>query len=118
MPGDQGNWVVEGPGSDIKYFINVCRSLNKVPVGRGCAPFAAVCRTRLEHSQVNCTLYSETCVKQPFSKRLKIGFKDQLLLNAGQKYCRMLQREHSAILLTFIKLPFEQGHVISNNVAF
>ena len=27
-------------------------------------------------------------------------------LNAGQKYCRMLQREHSAILLTFIKLPF------------
>ena len=27
-------------------------------------------------------------------------------LNAGQKYCRMLQREHSAIFLTFIKLPF------------
>ena len=26
--------------------------------------------------------------------------------NAGQKYCRMLQREHSAILLTFITLPF------------
>ena len=24
---------------------------------------------------------------------------------AGQKYCRMLQGEHSAILLTFIKLP-------------
>ena len=33
-------------------------------------------------------------------------FKDQLSLNAGQKYCRMLQREHSAILSTFIKLPF------------
>ena len=28
----------------------------------------------------------------------------RLLLNAGQKYCRMLQEEHSAILLTFIKL--------------
>ena len=27
-------------------------------------------------------------------------------LNAGQKYCRMLQGEHSAILSTFIKLPF------------
>ena len=40
------------------------------------------------------------------SKRPKIGFQDQLLLNAGQKYCRMLQREHSAILSTFIKLPF------------
>ena len=26
------------------------------------------------------------------------------MLNAGQKYCRMLQGEHSAILLTFIKL--------------
>ena len=36
----------------------------------------------------------------------KIGFQYQLSLNAGQKYCRMLQREHSAILSTFIKLPF------------
>ena len=44
-------------------------------------------------------------VNQPLSKTLKIGFQDQLLLNAGQKYCRMLQVEHSAILLTFIKLP-------------
>ena len=26
------------------------------------------------------------------------GFQDQLLLNAGHKYCRMLQWEHSAIL--------------------
>ena len=39
-------------------------------------------------------------------KKTKIGFKDQLRLNADQKYCRMLQREHSAILSTFIKLPF------------
>ena len=50
--------------------------------------------------------YSKTCVKQPLSKRPKIGFQDQLALNAGQKYCRMLQGEHSAILLAFIKLPF------------
>ena len=50
-------------------------------------------------------VYSKTCVKQPLSKRLKIGFQDQLSLNAGQKYCRMLQGEHSAILSTFIKLP-------------
>ena len=27
-------------------------------------------------------------------------------LNTGQMYCRMFQREHSAILLTFMKLPF------------
>ena len=39
-------------------------------------------------------------------KKTKISFQDQLLLHAGQKYCRMLQREHSAILSTFIKLPF------------
>ena len=31
-------------------------------------------------------------------KKTTIGFRDQLLLNAGQKYCRMLQGEHSAIL--------------------
>ena len=43
--------------------------------------------------------------------RNKVKFKDfsrfaQTLLNAGQKYCRMLLRKHSAILSTFIKLPF------------
>ena len=50
--------------------------------------------------------YSKTCVKLPLSKRPKNGFQDQLSLNAGQKYCRMLQGEPSAILSTFIKLPF------------
>ena len=50
--------------------------------------------------------YRKTCLKRPFKKKAKIGFQDQLSLNAGQKYCRMLQREHSAILLTCIKLPF------------
>ena len=35
--------------------------------------------------------YSETCLKRSRKRRLKIGFQDQLLLNAGQKYCRMLQ---------------------------
>ena len=50
--------------------------------------------------------YSKTCLKRPLKKKTKIGFQDRLLLNAGQKYCRMLQREHSAVLLTFIKLPF------------
>ena len=52
-------------------------------------------------------LDSKTCVRRPLSKRPKIGFKDQLSLNAGQKYCRiMLQVEHSAIPSTVIKLPF------------
>ena len=34
-----------------------------------------------------------------------MGFQDQLSLNAGQKYCRMLQGEHSAVLSTCIMLP-------------
>ena len=50
--------------------------------------------------------YSKTCVKQPLSKRPKIVFQDQLSLNLGHKNGRMLQGEHSAILLTCIKLPF------------
>ena len=52
-------------------------------------------------------VYSKTCVKRslPISQNTEIGFQDQLSLNAGQKYCRMLQGEHSAILLTLIKLP-------------
>ena len=51
-------------------------------------------------------IYSKTCIKQPLKKKTKIGFQDQLSLNACQKYCRMLSLEHSAILSTFIKLPF------------
>ena len=44
-------------------------------------------------------------VKRPLSKRPNIDFQTQLSLNAGQKYCRM-PKEHTAILSTFIKLPF------------
>ena len=51
--------------------------------------------------------YSKTCLKRLLKQNTKIGFQDKLWLNAGQKYCRMFQGEHSAILLTFIKLrPF------------
>ena len=39
-------------------------------------------------------------------KETKIAFQDESSINAGQKYCRKLQGEHSAILLTFIKPPF------------
>ena len=41
--------------------------------------------------------YSKTCFKRPNKGRPKIGFLDRLPFNAGQKYCRMLQEEHSAI---------------------
>ena len=50
--------------------------------------------------------YSKTCLKRPLKKNTKIGFQYQLSLKAGQKYCRMLHGEHSAILSTFFKLPF------------
>ena len=53
----------------------------------------------------NSDTYTKTCVKRSFSERPKIGFQAQLSLNAGQKYCRMCQGGHSAILSTFIKLP-------------
>ena len=60
-----------------------------------------------EHTARKCSLeYSKTLLKRPLKKKTKIGFQDRLSLNAGQKYCRMLQGEHSAILTTFIKLPF------------
>ena len=67
----------------IVFLFNTCKSANTVQ-----------------------SLYSKTCLKRSFSKRPKIGFQDRLLLNAGQKYCRILPLEHSAILSTFNKLPF------------
>ena len=64
----------------------------------------------LSHNYLNINeiilIYSKTCLKRPVKKQTKIDFQDRLSLNAGQKYCRMLQREHSAILSTFINLPF------------
>ena len=50
-----------------------------------------------------CIFTADYTVKPVLSVHSK---EDQLSLNAGHKYCRMLQEEHSAILLTFIKLPF------------
>ena len=57
--------------------------------------------------------YNKTYTKRPLKKKATFGFQYLLSLNAGQKYCRMLRGEHStikgehsAILSTFIKLPF------------
>ena len=52
-----------------------------------------------------CILTADYTVKPVFLKAATQK-EDQLSLNAGRKYCRMLQGEHSAILKTFIKLPF------------
>ena len=53
----------------------------------------------------NTNMYSKTCLKRSLKKNTKNGFRYRLSLNAGQKYCRMILGEHSAILSTFIKLP-------------
>ena len=42
--------------------------------------------------------YNKTCVKRPPKNR-----QSKWYLNEDGKYCRMLQAEHSAILLTYIK---------------
>ena len=39
-------------------------------------------------------------------KKTDNWFSRQLAQNADQKYCRMLQGEHSAIRSTFIKIQF------------
>ena len=56
---------------------------------------------------VDCIIiYSKTCQNGHSQKDQKFGFQYQISLNAGQKYCRMLQGEHSAMLSTYIMLPF------------
>ena len=48
-------------------------------------------------------MYSKTCLKWPLKNRQNRDLNDKWQPNTGQKYCRMLPLEHSAILLTCIK---------------
>ena len=48
----------------------------------------------------------KTCLKRPVKNRQNRGLNKKWEPNEGQMNCRMLPLEHSAILLTFIKLPF------------
>ena len=51
--------------------------------------------------------YSKTCVKRPLKNRHNKSLNDKWKLNEGRKYRRMQPLEHSAILLTCIKIyPF------------
>ena len=43
-------------------------------------------------------MYSKTCLKRPLYNRQNKDLNDKWQLNEGQKYCRMLPFEHSAIL--------------------
>ena len=49
--GAQGNWEVlddHNPIHKMKYYINVCRPVIEVPIGKGCATFAAACRSKFD----------------------------------------------------------------------
>ena len=87
-PPDENSWI-------RAWWAIFCHLLKGAPMG---FPHLLV--------SMSVSYYSKTCRKQPLKKKTKIGFQDPLSLNAGQKYCRMLQGEHSAILSTFIKIPF------------
>ena len=50
--------------------------------------------------------YTVNLFKTATLKKTENWFSRPITINAFQKYCRMLQGEHSAILSTFIKLPF------------
>ena len=66
--------VVETKHPDVLYFAEEISHIDKASRGEN-------------------RKYCKTCVKRPLSKRLKNDFQDRLPLNAGQKCCRMLQRD-------------------------
>ena len=57
------------------------------------------------------TTYSKTCPKQHLKIRPKICFKDRLLLNSGQTYCRMLQ----VSILQYFRLALSY-HLLSRSL--
>ena len=61
-----------------------------------CASFIAILKATMRRFMLTLTSKVELNVEVN---------QDQLSPNAGQKYCRMLREEHSAILSTFIKIP-------------
>ena len=107
LPGVRLKCIIFGHRLHLLSFIVCARNSGKTAqLGRLIWAFLSpLCEESLKNL-VSLLIYSKPCLKRPLSKRPELGFQDQLPLNAGQKYCRMLQGEHSAILLTFIMLPF------------
>ena len=52
------------------------------------------------------TCYSKTCLKRPLKKKTKNWFSRPLIAKYRSKVLQNAPREHSAILSTFIKLPY------------
>ena len=66
-------------------------------------PKLTPCNSLTPGARIMFIYYSKTCVKRPLLNIPNIGFQTQLSLNAGQKCCRMLQGDNSAMFSTFIK---------------
>ena len=97
-------------------------------------PFLPYCMCKLNGfcTEVFFVMYSKTCLKRPLYNRQNKDLNDKWQLNEGQKYCRMLPFEHSAILWpalsdnrssknvfwSFRERPFRQGllHVLHLHV--
>ena len=57
-------------------------------------------------SFLSLNLYHTVKLEGPLKTKAKNWFCRQIIANEGQRNCRMLQWEHSAILLIFIQLQF------------
>ena len=84
--------------------------------GQGCGPvaengFRAFQMAKVSHQDRQLIIISCICIPKIKLSTVRPVLRghskeNRLWLNAGQKYWRMLQRKHSAILSTFIKLQF------------
>ena len=71
---------------------------------------AAEAQTRLRKHTISAEhlllAYRKTCVKRPLSRRPKMVFKNTYRLMQVKYIAECSNGEHSALVLTFIKLPF------------
>ena len=78
-------------------------------------------------SRLQMNAYSKTCVKRSLSEIPKIGFHDQLSLNAGQNNCKMLQwvilqyfrsslSYQKYFVLSIFEWPFHTGFTVYGQI--
>ena len=94
-------WFItfQGSGPHGPTFLVVKKSL----FNKKSSPYSKSMNSTKQKVHVG-SQYSKTCLKQLLKKEKKYKLLiNKWYLNEGQKYCRMIQGEHSAILLTCIK---------------
>ena len=87
-------------GSVLCVFRFMCPELKMCIHLSKTIPFLPYCMCKLNGfcTEVFFVMYSKTCLKRPLYNRQNKDLNDKWQLNEGQKYCRMLPFEHSAIL--------------------